>query len=312
MARKRRSAAFAIAFGCVGLAMLVFDRISVSGFVRPAPLPLITSSPIMACGRIAKAGYYEVDNPLFANPEPGDCLQISAPNVSLNLNGQDVSSTSGNGVGVHVMPTGAHAFIEGRGATIAGFGEGVEIDGLNAFAEYFVTEKNSDAGVLLNRAHQAYVANFITNGNSFDGVRLASAAQSAIESFSASGNNRYGVWLLGASHNTVSGFSISDNTIAGVYLGCAFNGPKGTCEGPPLKSAFNAIFDGSATTSQNAPLEDYGVAIDLGNLSNRVINIVAQWNTTQDIYDANTAPCGRNLWFALDVIKTPALGGCSD
>lgn len=294
--------------------MLAFDRVSVNGFVRrPPPLPAIVASPITACGRIARPGYYKVDNALVAQADPGDCIQISAPNVSLNLNGYSVSgANAGVGVGVQVMPTAANAFIEGGSATISGFFDGVEIGGVGAIAENFNAENNSDAGVLLNRARLANVANFIASNNRFDGVRFAESVQSVVQSFAASGNNRYGVWLVGSSHDAVSAFTVSDNIIAGVYLGCSFDGPGGTCPRFAPKSNFNVIFAGVASTSESVPSQDYGVAIDLGDISNRVADITAQWNSTYDIYDANQV-CGKNAWFAWTAIKPQVPeGGCAD
>lgn len=312
--RKRRfTGRTAIAmFGA--LATLVLSGVNVSGFAsRPTPLPAIVVSPITACGRIARPGYYEVDNALVAQADPGDCIQISAPNVSLNLNGQSISgANAGVGAGVQVMPTAANAFIEGGGATISGFFEGLEIGGGGAVAEYFNAENNYDAGVLLNRARLANIANFTANNNHLDGIRLAESVQSVVQSFTASGNNRYGVWLVGSSHDAVSAFTVSDNMITGVYLGCSMDGPGGTCPRVAPKSNFNAIFAGVASTSESVPSQEYGVAIDLGDISNRVADITAQWNSKYDLYDANQV-CGKNAWFAFTALnpQVPA-GGCAD
>ncbi|MBE3602940.1 hypothetical protein IMX07_04805 [bacterium] len=204
-------------FGAAGLAgaiaLLIASAFPAGGFVRkPPPLPLIVSTSITACGRITHPGYYEVDSPLTAGSDPADCIQISAANVSLNLNGQAITGVNA-GSGVHVMPTGAQAYIEGGGATIADFMDGIEIDGVGATVENFVAADNLDAGVLLNHARLATVANFATNGaggdGELDGVRLVGAAQNSIASFSASHVNRFGVWLLGSSHNSISGFTIT-------------------------------------------------------------------------------------------------------
>ncbi len=283
------------------IALLTAGAFPADGFVRrPLPLPLIASTSITACGRITHPGYYEVNSALTAGSDPGDCIQIVAANVLLNLNGQAITGV-GAGSGVHVMPTGAQAYIEGGGATISGFMDGVEINGAGATVENFVASNNRDAGVLLNHARLATVSNFTTNtsggGAELDGVRLVASAQNSIESFSAIYGDRFGVWLLGSSHNSISSFTITYSGIAGIYLGCSMTGPDGSCRPTSPKSMFNAIFNGVSSDNSSAPA-GYGVAIDLGDISNRVSNVTAQGNFIYDVFDANDV-CGKNGWFAL-------------
>lgn len=299
-------------FGAAGLAgaiaLLIASAFPAGGFVRkPPPLPLIVSTSITACGRITHPGYYEVDSPLTAGSDPADCIQISAANVSLNLNGQAITGVNA-GSGVHVMRTGAQAYIEGGGATIADFMDGVEIDGVGATVENFVASDNLDAGVLLNHARLATVANFAANsagGGELDGVRLVGAAQNSIESFSVSHVNRFGVWLLGSSHNSISGFTITYDGIAGIYLGCSMNGPDGSCKPISPKSMFNAIFNGVSSDNSSGQA-GYGVALDVGDIFNRLSNVTAEFNQTYDVFDANSV-CGKNMWFALTFAKPGGL-----
>ncbi|HEX3409484.1 MAG TPA: NosD domain-containing protein, partial [Candidatus Binataceae bacterium] len=126
---------------------------------------------ITACGKIAKAGLYEVDSDLFA-VGLSDCLVITAPNVSLNLNRFRLYGNTSN-VGVHVMKTASKVFIEGNGAMIQTFGVGLQIDAAGALADNFVVLSNTDAGVLLNHAQQADLSNFSATNNLNDGVRIS-------------------------------------------------------------------------------------------------------------------------------------------
>ena len=48
------------------------------------------------------------------SPSAGDCLVITASNVSLNLNHFDLLGAT-SGAGIHVMKTAARVFIEGNG-----------------------------------------------------------------------------------------------------------------------------------------------------------------------------------------------------
>ena len=72
--------------------------------------------------KITKHGLYEIDNVLISSsPAAGDCIVITAPNVSLNLNGFDLLGAT-SAVGIHVMKTAAKAVIEGNGSIIQTFG----------------------------------------------------------------------------------------------------------------------------------------------------------------------------------------------
>ena len=108
-----------LSIGCLGIATWTS-----SAFADP-PITSITS-----CQTITKAGNYEVDSTLTTD-KPGDCLVIEASNVTINLNGMAINGSGGAGAGVHVLSSANYAYIEGRGSTIGGFAEGMEIDGSN-------------------------------------------------------------------------------------------------------------------------------------------------------------------------------------
>src|SRR5579863_2021880 len=142
----------------------------------PTLIPAAASAqppiPITACGKITKAGLYEVDSDLIASsPSAGDCLVITAANVSLNLNRYSLRGAT-SAVGVHVMKTAAKAFIEGNGATIETFGTGLEIDAPGALADNLIVLSNTDAGIVLNHVQQADLSNFSATDNLNDGVRI--------------------------------------------------------------------------------------------------------------------------------------------
>jgi hypothetical protein len=116
-------------------------------------------------------------------------------------------------------------------------------------------------------------------------------------------------WIQGSSHNTLSGFDVRDNLIAGVYLGCSYAGPGLLCAPHTAASTYNAVSNGSATTSSTAPTEEYGIAIDQGDSNNKVVNTVTQFNSTYDLYDAN-ADCGTNFWIVVTFAKSNPSTGC--
>ena len=143
---------------------------------RPPTLPSaaysLAPTAITACGKITKAGLYELDSDLIASsPSAGDCLVITASNVSLNLNHFDLLGAT-SAVGIHVMKTAARVFIEGNGSTIQTFGVGIQIDAPDALADNFTVLSNTDAGVVLNIVQQADLSNFSATNNKNDGVRI--------------------------------------------------------------------------------------------------------------------------------------------
>ena len=264
--------------------------------------PALAQPPALSitqCQKISKPGVYLVQKNLTQGAPTSDCLTISAAGVTLNLNGQMLKG-SGSGDGIHVLSSASKAFIEGADATIEGFGEGIEVDGANAFVENFTVEQCSDAGVLLKNAHQAYVGNFATHNNLNDGVHVSGGTLNTISTIVSDYNNgRYGVWIESSSHNTLTGFDIRDNSIAGVFLGCSSGGPGGgLCASHAPPSNYNAISDGSATTNSTSPIQQYGIAIDKGDNFNKVAYSSATFNSIDSLYDANE-DCGEDFYGAV-------------
>jgi hypothetical protein len=253
---------------------------------------------VTTCQKIAKPGLYEIDNILIASsPAAGDCLVITAPNVSLNLNGFDILGATAK-VGIHVMKTAAKAVIEGNGSTIRTFGIGIQIDAAGALADNFTVNKNTDAGVVINHAQQAQLSNFSSTDNLNDGVRIVGGGFNGLQMPSISGNGRYGVWVEASSNNSVGNFDISKNALVGIYVGCSQAGPRTACLRGVGPSNYNHLFSG---TIKDSGVQQYGVAIDLGDNFNRVVNVYAWLDSQVDLLDENP-DCAGNYWFAEPII----------
>jgi hypothetical protein len=253
---------------------------------------------VTTCQKIAKPGLYEIDNILIASsPAAGDCLVITAPNVSLNLNGFDILGAT-SAVGIHVMKTAAKAVIEGNGSTIKTFGVGIQIDAAGALADNFTVNKNTDAGVVINHAQQAQLSNFSSTDNLNDGVRIVGGGFNGLQMPSISGNGRYGVWVEASSNNSVGNFDISKNALVGIYVGCSQAGPRAACLRGVGPSNYNHLFSG---TIKDSGVQQYGVAIDLGDNFNRVVNVYAWLDSQVDLLDENP-DCAGNYWFAEPII----------
>lgn len=273
-------------------------------------------SSVISCQTLAKSGAYELDNAITAGAA-GDCIVISAPNVTLNLDQFGITGAGGR-AGIHVMRTAANVFIEGGGATISGFVAGIEIDAPNAIAENFTVSNNGE-GVLLNGAKQAKLSNFSANGNQSDGVKLFKASMNVLQGFYAENNGRYGVWLIASSRNTIggggAGFDTCDNSVAGIYLGCWSDGPHGrACKPRMAPSEHNYVFDGAAYATSGGE-QRYGIAIDLADNFNKIANVISKDNTSTvqpyyDVVDQNP-DCGGNLWISVEYGTTPPPPACA-
>jgi len=251
---------------------------------------------ITACGKITKAGLYELDSDLVASAPPaGDCLVITAANVALNLNHFDLHGAT-SAVGIHVMKSAARAFIEGSGSTIETFGVGIQIDATGALADNFTVLSNTDAGVFLNHVTQADLSNFVAMNNKNDGVRINGGSYNVLQMPTLQGNGRYGLWELSTSHNAIGNFTVQDNSLAGIYIGCSIPGSQGPCIRGTTSSSYNYMFSGVAGIFSSGA-QQYGIAIGLGDKFNRVVNVQAQQNDELDLLDANS-DCGSDYWFA--------------
>lgn len=276
--------------------------------VATAPPAALAQPPISitACGKITRAGLYEVDNNLTP-PAAGDCLVVAGANVSLNLNHAQLIGAAA-GAGVHVMRSAAKMVIEGNGATIESFGVGIQIDASGVLADNFTVISNSDAGVLLNRVQQVDLSNFFALNNRNDGVRITGGSGNVLQTPTISGSGRYGVWVQGSSRNSIGNFTVQNNVLAGIYLGCSNVGPQGLCRRGATSSNSNYLFSGTADIA-NSGVQRYGVAIDHGDNFNRVINVGAWQNDALDLFDVNL-DCAANYWFAEPTIGQVAPQSC--
>lgn len=273
------------------------------------PTPALSQPPtaITACGKITKPGLYELDSVLIASsPSSGDCIVISAPDVSLNLNHFNMMGATDN-VGIHVMKTAPRAFIEGNGSVVQTFGEGIQIDAPDVVADNFEVASNTDAGVLLNKVERADLSNFLATDNKNDGVRIVNGSYNVLQMPVISGNGRFGVWAESSNHNSVGNFNVNNNALAGIYIGCSQAGPHSLCARGAKTSDYNNLFSGTVGIYSSGE-EQYGVAIDKGDSFNHVVNVRAWQNDEVDLLDVNS-DCGTNYWFAepiLGLVEPPA------
>jgi hypothetical protein len=243
------------------------------------------SQTITMCGcTINSPGVYTVEDDLVSTQgltSENGCIDVNASNVTLILNGHKVTGAgTGTGIGIHLMPETENIFLEATGTdgnghstgftTVTGWGNGVLTEATNVIADGPNTNSNT-VGWELNHAK---------NNN--------------INDFGASTNTQYGVWLRKSSGNQINCSGSGGNGIAGVYVGCSSSGPNGqTCGGEEGEgsSTHNYIYDHGAFSNT----QKYGVAIEKGSKNNVIMDVFAEGNTVDDLYDGNTN-CDNNLW----------------
>jgi Right handed beta helix region len=246
------------------------------------------ATDITACGTvIKKPGFYAVTQDLTASQ--GDCIDVSAARTIVFLGGHQIKG-AGSGVGVKLLAPAKFSFIEGGNSTISGFGIGIEDDASNARGDNFNANANTTGGVLVNGAQSSTFSNFQASSNGSFGVHFVLGANSVAESTQASSNGGYGIWLDGAKGVRIDNFDTEQNTLAGVYIGCASNGPGGSCPAHSRIASANQIYDGFA--DGNGP---YGIAIDASASANIVTSVESMNNKTADMIDLSK--CGNDSWF---------------
>ena len=320
-----------------------------------------TLSPT-ACGVvIATSGCYNMTTSLVATSSSGDCIQITAPNVYLNLTGVSITGTGGSstGNGIHVTSTGAGATIvsgdvsgfnigiladarvvleaptvednnsdgiqldsaaAGKivgGSSSSNGGNGVTLTGSNSFSLVnFTANENVGSGIEAGTSSAVDITDTTANNNTLSGITLNSSSAANISGLNANSNGTYGVELFKSNSNKILGTTINLNGIYGVYvkesasnsiaspygtihcngtidvyLGCSDTaGPDGTACATP--SSANEIDN---VTVYGTGVNPYGIVIDLGNISNRVLGSNGSTDPIDDMYDANKA--GQNTWF---------------
>jgi parallel beta-helix repeat protein len=331
----------------------------------------ITTLTPTACGVvISTPGCYVINNDLTASSDSGDCIEITAPDVYLNLSdGESITGTgaSSTGNGIHVTSTAAGATIvngfvssfnigilaEARvrlegplvelsnadgiqlsnapGSKILGAiaiengsSAGIEIDGSNGCSLTNVAASDNPTGVLVSGSSGTDISNatnissneiwgiLVTQANSapfapsngtiisgsyiysngHDGIWLLGSKANKVFANQIYGNGRVGVWLDASSGNEVGGNTLYDNGTADVFLGCFDTGPIAP-EGCSNRSTANDI---DYNNSNGKGDSSYGIAFDLGDTSNTILDNTSSMHTTEDMYDANSKTA--NTWFA--------------
>ncbi len=255
------------------------------------------ASTIAKCGCTIRAkGLYTVTAALDATQGltgRGDCIDISAPNVTLDLKSFSVTG-SGTGVGIHILNN-VNPSKSGNQATviqstccgtISDWHIGVEDDASNADILFIDVESSAGDGILLKGVNASQVWDLSSDHNAGAGVRVKGGTNSHIFE-SGFDNNSTGIEIDSGATNTRIDDSGANTNGTGIFL---------------AGSSSNSHILSTGSTMNTG----VGVLIAKHSTKNVVGDVAASSNKT-DMEDDN-AGCDTNTWF--DNSFTTANRGC--
>jgi hypothetical protein len=334
--RGKKFAGLNYKYGKTRKSLLSLPAAAVAAFVMMSAPGVSYALPVCAlsitnCCKITNPGAYTIPSSFTASITSGACIDITVGGVSLanpnaNLTGPG-STTATTGVMVEstankVTVTGCFIFCSGGNYT--GFGTGLQVQGKSAQVEFVGANSNGTGmrllglspfvlgsastnnanGIVLAPAAAAPFLNVTADNNGETGIKLNGVIGGTLTA-TANNNGQYGIWLNGTTNISLNDFTANSNAIAGVYLGCQSAGPSAVaCPAGVGPTNRNQLFSSGSTTS-TANSQKYGVAIDVGNVLNRVYLVDGASNTIFDLYDGNPS-CANNVWFFVGGTKVSA------
>ena len=240
---------------------------------KPKPTPCSTF--VSKCGcTITKSGFYQVQKALstpgMLNPQDNSCIAVSAPRVTLSMQGYSIENTlTSIGSGIHLNASAANSIVAGGGSIITGWENGIEDEASNVIITNVVTDYNNNAGILVQDASNVTVNQFGSQNNKQYGVLLNGTTYSQISN--------------GTVDPLSSGSGIGNNAVAGISVAPASK---------PVKP------DNGPRIFGNCVMGNSGFGIQLqGNVHNaKVTGNEVTGNTNGDLSDLSN-DCGSNLWF---------------
>jgi hypothetical protein len=131
----------------LGLAAGVLASLAAAGFAIPATAAAKVTS-LRSCQTIAAPGAYRLDADISTDTT-GDCFDITASGVTLNLNGHTITTPMTGEVGVNVLGGATNANIVGPGTIGGWFEAAVFLGGGNgSLRGVTATDNFADIGIL--------------------------------------------------------------------------------------------------------------------------------------------------------------------
>lgn len=271
----------AILGGAAGIALIASTMAFGSA---SAQTPMVQPRAIDACTTIDTAGAYIVG--LNLQSTAGDCIDISAPNVALNLGSHTIAGAgTGHGVGVRVLAGAENAHLSN--GIVRGFDEGIVVDAPGARIGRMTVEDNLTTGVLLQNADNSAVADSIAVDNGAYGLAVQGSNGVSILSSYTARNGVYGIWLNDVSYSFVAANRVGPAGSAGIVLGCS---PDGSFGGRNCAADTHNQIKHNSIDAGNG----FGIVLSAHAAANAIVGNTNS-NGSYGAFDMD-ATCGSNVW----------------
>lgn len=171
-----------------------------------------------ACGVvISTTGCYNMTTSLVDASSGGDCIEITAANVYLNLTGISITGAgvSSTGNGIHVTSTGSGATIVG--GSVSGFDVGILAEARVLLEAPSVEGNNSD-GIRLNNAAASKIVAPTSGSNGGNGVTITASNSYTLVNPDVSSNRGSGIEVNTSSGGDITDATANTNTLSGITL----------------------------------------------------------------------------------------------
>jgi parallel beta-helix repeat protein len=264
-------------------------------------------TPIASCPfNISAPGNYVVTADLTC--PAGIAINISASNVTVNLNGHIITGPAGiNSIGIWVLPILPALRLDHVGISGPGLIRGFNSGAISIFESDYVqvtqtTVANSSlaVGIVATNVKYLTMAGNVIAGNNA-GLSLALSTGAQVTGNQVVGNTGPGIVLGSGDSNVLTGNVVSGNSGSGIVLGSI------SANAPLTNSRVS-----SNTTNGNG-ISGIQVVSPLfpGSFGNEIFsNTQSVGNTVLDLEEDNTVPpCGTDFWSS-NVFFTKTLLAC--
>ena len=220
-----------------------------------------SATNVSECQTISSAGEYVLNQSLNATTT---CITISSDNVSLDLNGFNLTGDGGaSDYGVFVYNSKEELNnITILNGSIYSFERGIYLSSSsNNTLSNIATDLNG-YGILLSSSSDNILSNIISNLNTEYGIFLSSSSDNILSNITSNLNTERGILLFSSSNNTLSNITSSSNSI-GIYL--------------------TSSSDNNSLSSINSNSNSYGIYLDSSS-DNNLTDITSDSNTQSGIY----------------------------
>ena len=255
--------------------------------------------PVSSCGTLAGAGSFYF---LTANlgPVNTNCLVVTAPNVTLNLEGHTISgvwttkSTSGlpgvppisfYQIGILIEPKAVGTKVESTvpGAAVDNFSDGI-LDQANRAVitgPGLLVDDNAQFGVSLHDVTASVVRKLVVNASNGVGIGLQLSTGAIVRGNMIGAAQVYGIWDPTSTGTQIVNDDVDASGTAGIYLGCSLTADLqdlscGASSGTEIEH--NDLLDNG----------EFGIAIADESLDNSVQGNTVAGDKTYDLEDENT------------------------